>query len=564
MRKAPFIATAVALLLTVQAGTVLAGERHTATAAATRAVDPVEVRARDLAARLRPIMTQPSLVSSGPGTAAQTADIQVTYTNFSPAAQAAFEAAVTVWERRVVSSRVIRVDAEWKPLGSGVLGSAGPTFIHLHQDNRWYATPLSEAICDCSRPNTPFDIEASFNSTFSNWYLQTDGNTPSDKYDFFTVVLHELGHGLGFLSSFRSVLGQIRWGETAGGPTYPMRYDQHEWTRATGGNQLINTSLYPNGSQALRTQATDGSVFFGGPNVVAANGGRARLYAPNPWAPGSSNSHFDETYFPPGDENALMTPFLSDGEVIHDPGPVTLALLRDIGWETSDEPGDDVSPPLVSPPTTTFLQPQTVGAAVAVEVAWQAAEDESGIASYSLQRKKNTGAWTSVSLPTPTSTSVEVDLAPGSTYRFRLTATDSAGNTSAPVMNAAAKLARAHETATAVSYSGAWTRVAVSGANGGYVRRSSTPTDTATYSFAGSEVGFVSTLGPNRGIAELRLDGALVATIDLYAPTQAAARLVWSDDVAPGSHVVEVRVTGDANPSSTGDRVDVDAFLAWK
>jgi hypothetical protein len=131
-------------------------------------------------------------------------------------------------------------------------------------------------------------------------------------------------------------------------------------------------------------------------------------------------------------------------------------------------------------------------------------------------------------------------------------------------MNPAAMLARAQETATAVSYAGNWARVAVSGATGGSVFRSVTAGNTATYTFTGSAVGFVSTLGPNRGFAELRVDGVLVDTVDLYAPTMGAARLVWARDVAMGTHNVQVRVTGSANPSSTASRVDIDAFVAWK
>ncbi|MCK7534680.1 MAG: hypothetical protein MZV63_28610 [Marinilabiliales bacterium] len=43
------------------------------------------------------------------------------------------------------------------------------------------------------------------NATFNKevkWYFGTDGNTPELLYDFVTVVLHEIGHGLGFTGFF--------------------------------------------------------------------------------------------------------------------------------------------------------------------------------------------------------------------------------------------------------------------------------------------------------------------------------------------------------------------------
>jgi hypothetical protein len=266
----------------------------------------------------------------------RTATIQVTYNGFSAAAQAAFQAAVDVWEAAINSPRVIHINANWTPLGSGVLGSAGPNAFYLMDDNRVYPAALAEALCNCEG-NVATEITANFNSSFTSWYLPTDGNTPSNKWDFMTVVLHEIGHGLGFLSSFYVNGTQGGWGFTDGTNNYALRYDVNEWTAATGGNQLVNTSLYPNPSSALKTQLTDGSVYFGGSNVMAANGGaRAKLYAPNPYQPGSSNSHFDEAAFPPGtpNGNALMTPVLNNGEVIHVAGNLTLALFRDIGWTT--------------------------------------------------------------------------------------------------------------------------------------------------------------------------------------------------------------------------------------
>src|SRR5262245_33032302 len=60
--------------------------------------------------------------------AANTATITVQYTGFTPQAQAAFQAAVDLWQTQVTSSVPILVTAEFKNLGSGsLLGQAGPT-----------------------------------------------------------------------------------------------------------------------------------------------------------------------------------------------------------------------------------------------------------------------------------------------------------------------------------------------------------------------------------------------------------------------------------------------------
>jgi hypothetical protein len=108
--------------------------------------------------------------------------------------------------------------------------------------------------------------------------------------------------------------------------------------------RMISLAYYQSSLVVEHLIETDGSVWFGGANVTAANGGsRARLYAPSPWEQGSSNSHFDENTYPTGTVNALMTPFLDNGESIHEPGPLTLALFRDIGWTTTAPATPDIT-----------------------------------------------------------------------------------------------------------------------------------------------------------------------------------------------------------------------------
>jgi hypothetical protein len=194
-----------------------------------------------------------------------------------------------------------------------------------------------------------------------------------------------------------------------------------------------------------------------------------------------------------------------------------------------------------------------------------AATDAAGIKSYQLQQKKGTGSWVAVSLPSPTATSVDVSLEPTATYTFRLRATDNANNTSAWVTTAAGKLRRLQEQSTAIAYTGSWTRSALTGASGGYVRHAAVSARIAKLTFSGRSVAFVSTLAKARGVAEIWLDGTKVATVDLYAPSATKKRIAWvsSAPLSTGTHTLEIRVTGTRNAAATSTRVDVDAFLIW-
>ena len=76
----------------------------------------------------------------------------------------------------------------------------------------------------------------------------------------------------------------------------------------------------------------------------------------------------------------------------------------------------------------------------------------------------------------------------------------------------------------------------------------------------------MSTLGPDRGKATITLDGQVVATVDLYAPTAQPARVVWSTSglKTTTTHTIKVTALNAKNAASTGTRVDYDAILTLK
>ena len=268
----------------------------------------------------------------------RTATFDVTYSGFTSEAQAAFQAAVDVWERHVASDVPIRVDAVWADLGEGLLGSAGPRLLLYSSDapgdlepNVWYPYALADAILgeDVQDGPAEFDVSATFNSDFDRWHFDTSTPAPSNRFDLFTVVLHELGHGLGFIGTGEVSNGQGEIGQPGLSGVFPYAYDLLVVDES--GISLLDAG-YPNPSAALAEALTSEALFVDGSATVQAFGSPAPIYAPPSYLPGSSYSHLDEDTFTRGDPDALMTPFLASGERIPEPRAVTCGIFADMGW----------------------------------------------------------------------------------------------------------------------------------------------------------------------------------------------------------------------------------------
>ena len=270
-------------------------------------------------------------------TTKQGATITVNYSGtWSLEAQSAFQHAVDIWETQINSPVEIVVEATWTPLDTGVLGSARAAtsyanFSNAPQANTWYAAATANALAGIDYNGSQPEIEARFNSNFPSWYFGTDGNPAGDEYDFVSVVLHEICHGLGFFGTMWEYQGVGYWGDSVYG--YPAIYDRY--AENGSGQALLSFS---SGSTALGSQLVSGDIFFDGPYANAANqGARIELYAPDPWEWGSSYSHVATHY--DGTVNALMTYSLYNGEAIHLPGPIVLGIFEDIGWHSPHPSG---------------------------------------------------------------------------------------------------------------------------------------------------------------------------------------------------------------------------------
>ncbi len=274
----------------------------------------------------------------------------VTYTGFTDEARLAFQYAVDIWNSLIRSPVPIRIDATFTDFsgyedGRIILGGAYPAgWKSPGSLNLWFVDALADKRAGRNLEAGEPDIITRFNShEDANWYFGTDGNTPAGKMDFVSVVIHEIGHGLGFFStaraedspmgafsSFSTVRGKLRGGV----PELPHIYDVFV---VNGSGTAITEFRDP--SERLLEQFTSNNLFWSGAKGVAANGGgRPQLYAPSTWDRGSGYAHLDETIFPAGDVNSLMTPYFDKQEAIHDPGPIALGMLEDMGWAINKAP----------------------------------------------------------------------------------------------------------------------------------------------------------------------------------------------------------------------------------
>ena len=303
--------------------------------------DLVRLIADDQVSQSQPVPPPPNFSRRQPNAAAS-ATIVINYIDapstwdLAPQAKTAFQFAVDIWETQIDSPVNIVVDAYWIPLSTGVLGSSGPYSVIRNQAGfpqtaTWYPIALANAITGTDLNGSSPEIVAQFNSSYLNWYFGTGAITPSTDYNFASVVLHELGHGLGFVGSMNKALTVGEWGYSASLPLPVNSFIYDHSTENGAGQGLLS---FPNFSTVLGDQLTSEALYFNGPKAVAANGGnRVALYAPSVWRSGSSYSHLAESFN--GTPNALMTYSLSRGETNYSPGPVMLGILQDMGWTSS-------------------------------------------------------------------------------------------------------------------------------------------------------------------------------------------------------------------------------------
>lgn len=312
--------------------------------------------------------------------ATKTSEFEVEYIGFPEDAKVAFERAVDIWEYLIQSDVPIRVIAYWEALGSNILGSANTTDFLINFEgapkvNTYYPIALAEKLAGKPLNNdVEFDIYCRFSSQIP-WHYGEAKDITSGKFDLTSIVLHELGHGLGFISTM-SVSAQR--GSYGYGTPYKTIYDAY--IEDVTGNNLVDTSAYTNNTADLYRALTGNGLYFD----ISVDNTKPKLYAPTSFSSGSSISHLDDYSYLSGTENSLMTSTARSMEVAHDPGPLAMGIFEEMGWKSTS---------IVHQELKNF----TSGSPVTFEATLRS-DSTLNVESFKLYYKTNNGEWQSIDL----------------------------------------------------------------------------------------------------------------------------------------------------------------------
>jgi hypothetical protein len=220
----------------------------------------------------------------------------------------------------------------------------------------------------------------------------------------------------------------------------------------------------------------------------------------------------------------------------------------------------DTTPPVATAPRER-IRPMAAGSTIPIAIEWTGTDRGWGIASFQLERSLNGGAWTFVKLASATAKSIGVSGIPGSTLRFRVRAKDKAGHIGGWAYGPTFRVARASDASALIHYSSGWTTVADPDAFGGMVHATRGLNRSMSYTFSGRDVAWIASRGPDHGKAKVWLDGTYIGSIDLFAASAEARRIVFARHwTTVGTHTLRI-----VNAATVGRPwIDVDGFAVLR
>lgn len=227
-------------------------------------------------------------------------------------------------------ARQIRVHLFWSELdsaGANVLGGSA-SYRAADGTTIWNLGELVwKENYDPGQTGYGFDTIIQYDITCAGQQWNFSQAAPkANEVDFRSVISHEIGHSLGFDSSYDREYDDWGWiGDQYAGLT--------AWEK-----NLVDSSGNKPSSGGYGTPGdfneADAPVYWDGENASALLGAPVPVYAPNPFEPGSSLVHLDESTF----DGLMMTPAIATGQMARTVSDLEWAMMKDMGWSVVPEP----------------------------------------------------------------------------------------------------------------------------------------------------------------------------------------------------------------------------------
>jgi hypothetical protein len=225
----------------------------------------------------------------------------------------------------------------------------------------------------------------------------------------------------------------------------------------------------------------------------------------------------------------------------------------------------DVTPP--NPVTAVSHIVYGVGqSSFPVRISWTGGSDNpggSGVAGYVIQRQVNGGAFTTVATVNHPTLTYQANLSTSSaTYRYRVLVKDAGrGLTSSGKYTPTFRTLSYSESSSSVKYTGAWSTTSSSIYVGGKAKWGQAANASASLTFTGNRIGWLSRTGPIYGTARVYINGSLASTVNLFSATYTDKRIVFQRSFTSSTaRTIRVVVSGTAGHP----RVTLDQFFVLR
>lgn len=238
--------------------------------------------------------------------------------------------ALTIWDSLINSApgRTLTVGFTWyNGASSSTLASASSSYQYYPSSGPQQVSTWAESVWRDGNTQTNdngYDIYIQCNTSYVDafYYGAALPTNPTGKYDFQSILMHEVGHTVGF-SSLATETGSFQVKSGNASATYnTMLYTKYD------------SLLTNNEGRSLVEKAGNGNTAFILGETLSLDGTDLTAYNPSTWKEGSSIAHIDSA----SDPDALMQYSISSDTYHRTLTDGEIHLMRSMGWNMVPEP----------------------------------------------------------------------------------------------------------------------------------------------------------------------------------------------------------------------------------